>query len=118
MATSVLPVALILANNLGGLFLFVILGWTGHVVDHLADTVLQVLEPLTVIDVTILAVAIGAAALTDTISEVTIVDIPIGVGGNGLASLAARHRFSLSVLGLECVLGTCVFLVCHCLQLI
>ena len=29
MATSVLPVALILANNLGGLFLFVIFGWTG-----------------------------------------------------------------------------------------
>jgi len=110
---AVLPVALVLTDLLLGLLaIVVVLGWPAHIVDHLTDAVLHVLKPLARVDVAVLAVAVGATALTDSVQKVTIVNIAVRVVSDSLAGVTTGHRLGLAVFSLESVFSAVVF-VCH-----
>lgn len=89
MAAAILPVALVITDLLFWLLLVTVLLWWSHVVNHLSNAVLEVLLPLAVVDVTLFAIAIGATSITDTVSEVTLVNVAVRIVGNSLTCVAA-----------------------------
>lgn len=99
-ATSILPIAVILTDS---------------VVDHFADTILDVVVPAAFKAMERLGVAVDTCALTLTVDEVTLIDIAILVSSGTEAGESTRARLSLVVLGHELVLAFAVSVLRHSL---